>query len=97
MWGCDGLERGDLFCFPDLLVELDLRDNSVILLLLLSVKALGSCDCSLDKDWSSEPWVGCACFDVWKFDFFRFKYDDCDDIDDDIGAIDFHFSNAALL
>ena len=94
------LGKGDLFSFPDLLVELDLREDSVILLLLLSVKALGSCDCSLDKDWSSEPWVECVCdgcFDIWKFDFFPFNSNDWDDIGDDIGATDFDFSIAALL
>ena len=47
---CDDLGGGDLFSFHDLLIVLDLREDSVILLLLLSVKSLGSCDCSLDKD-----------------------------------------------
>ena len=100
MWGSDDLGRGDLFCYPDLLIELDLREDSVILLLLLSVKVLGSCDCSIDKDWSNGPWVGCVCdgcFDVWKFYFFPFKSDDWDDIGDDVGAADFDFSIAALL
>lgn len=73
MWGCEGLVRGYLYSFPDLF---DLREESKILLLLLSVKALANHDCSLDKDWSSELRVVFACdccFDVWKFDFFPFK------------------------
>ena len=68
MWGCDGLGRGDLFSFPDLLVELDLVEDSVICLYLLA-----SWDWSLDKDWSSGTWVECpcdGCFDVLKYHFF---------------------------
>ena len=100
MWGWDGVGRGELFLFPDLSAELDLSEDSLILLLFLSVKALGSCDCLLDKHRSSGQWVGCTyddCFDFWKLDFFLFKSDNWDDIDDDIGATEFDFFIAALL